>query len=62
MIPVQRSSRQIQELLFTMSSKFTLKQVAERSNSTAGVIVIDKKVYDITDYMSKHPYVFLSSR
>lgn len=42
-----------------MSSKFNLKQVAEKSTDTSGLIVIDKRVYDITDYMSKHPYVYL---
>lgn len=34
---------------------FTLDDVAKRSTETSGYIVIDRKVYEITNYMSKHP-------
>lgn len=34
---------------------FTLDDVAKRSTQTSGYIVIDRKVYEITNYMSKHP-------
>lgn len=35
--------------------KFTMEDVANKSTETSGYIVIDKKVYKITDYMAKHP-------
>ncbi|KAK7216629.1 hypothetical protein V2G26_004632 [Clonostachys chloroleuca] len=38
-----------------MSETFTLKDVKAKSAETSGYIVIDGKVYEITDYMSKHP-------
>ncbi|CAI6094162.1 unnamed protein product [Clonostachys chloroleuca] len=38
-----------------MSETFTLKDVKAKSAETSGCIVIDGKVYEITDYMSKHP-------
>ncbi|TPX15288.1 uncharacterized protein E0L32_004565 [Thyridium curvatum] len=34
---------------------FTLDDVAKRSTETSGYIVIDRKVYEITNYLSKHP-------
>ncbi|KPM44083.1 hypothetical protein AK830_g2406 [Neonectria ditissima] len=38
-----------------MSKLFTLDDVSKQSTDKGGLIVIDKIVYDITDYMSKHP-------
>ncbi|KAH7002394.1 cytochrome b5-like heme/steroid binding domain-containing protein [Ilyonectria destructans] len=38
-----------------MSKLFTLEDVAKQSTDKGGLIVIDKLVYDITNYMSKHP-------
>ncbi|KAF9873967.1 cytochrome b5 [Colletotrichum karsti] len=38
-----------------MLSTFTLDQVAEQSTDKSGLIVIEGKVYNITDYMAKHP-------
>ncbi|KAK7419240.1 hypothetical protein QQX98_003392 [Neonectria punicea] len=38
-----------------MSKLFTLGDVSKQSTDKGGLIVIDKVVYDITDYMSKHP-------
>ncbi|KAK7432217.1 hypothetical protein QQZ08_001162 [Neonectria magnoliae] len=38
-----------------MSKSFTLDDVSKQSTDKGGLIVIDKVVYDITDYMSKHP-------
>lgn len=38
-----------------MSKLFTLEDVAMQSTDKGGLIVIDKLVYDITNYMSKHP-------
>ncbi|KAK4087765.1 hypothetical protein PCL_01558 [Purpureocillium lilacinum] len=35
--------------------KLTLEDVASMSTQTSGYIVIDNKVYEITDYMLKHP-------
>ncbi|RSM02723.1 hypothetical protein CEP52_007795 [Fusarium oligoseptatum] len=34
---------------------FTLQDVAGKSTQSSGYIAIDNKVYEITDYMSKHP-------
>jgi cytochrome b involved in lipid metabolism len=34
---------------------FTLQDVASKSTQSSGYIVIDNKVYEITEYMSKHP-------
>ncbi|KAI8669136.1 Cytochrome b5 heme-binding domain-containing protein [Fusarium keratoplasticum] len=34
---------------------FTLQDVASKSTQSSGYIAIDNKVYEITDYMSKHP-------
>ncbi|KAJ3530124.1 hypothetical protein NM208_g9468 [Fusarium decemcellulare] len=34
---------------------FTLEDVANKSTQSSGYIAIDKNVYDITGYMSKHP-------
>ncbi|KAI8718735.1 Cytochrome b5 heme-binding domain-containing protein [Fusarium sp. LHS14.1] len=34
---------------------FTLQEVAGKSTQSSGYIVIDNNVYEITDYMSKHP-------
>uniref|UniRef100_A0A8H7N1K1 Cytochrome b5 heme-binding domain-containing protein n=1 Tax=Bionectria ochroleuca TaxID=29856 RepID=A0A8H7N1K1_BIOOC len=38
-----------------MSERFSLKDVKDKSTETSGYIVIDGRVYEITDYMSKHP-------
>ncbi|KAF7551761.1 hypothetical protein G7Z17_g4781 [Cylindrodendrum hubeiense] len=38
-----------------MSKLFTLEDVAKQSTEKGGLIIVDKVVYDITDYMSKHP-------
>ncbi|KAJ4314472.1 hypothetical protein N0V84_008873 [Fusarium piperis] len=34
---------------------FTLQDVADKSTQSSGYIVIDNKVYKVTDYMSEHP-------
>ncbi|KAH7143563.1 cytochrome b5-like heme/steroid binding domain-containing protein [Dactylonectria macrodidyma] len=38
-----------------MSQLFTLEDVSKQSTDKGGLIIIDKHVYDITDYMPKHP-------
>ncbi|KAI9168026.1 putative cytochrome b5 [Paramyrothecium foliicola] len=38
-----------------MASKCTRAQVSEKSNTEAAFIIIDQKVYDITNYFENHP-------
>ncbi|KAI8183877.1 putative cytochrome b5 [Colletotrichum sp. SAR 10_66] len=38
-----------------MSKTFTLQDVAQRSTDRTGLIVVSKKVYDVTEYLTEHP-------
>ncbi|KAH0424684.1 cytochrome b5 [Colletotrichum camelliae] len=38
-----------------MSKTFTLQDVAQQSTDRTGLIVVSRKVYDVTEYLIEHP-------